>query len=110
MTAIRDALAQYVAVRRALGTQLREPALTLGHFVDFLEREGAEFITTKLALSWAMERKGVQRATWARRLTMVRRFAAWLSVHSIHERRSHQSGFSMLGTGAIGPTSSQTGK
>jgi integrase len=80
MTAIRDALAQYVEVRRALGTQLREPALTLGHFVDFLEREGAEFITTKLALSWAMERKGVQRATWARRLTMVRRFAAWLSA------------------------------
>ena len=80
MSAIRDALAQYVAVRRALGTQLREPALTLGHFVDFLECEGAEFITTKLALSWATERKGVQRATWARRLTMVRRFAAWLSA------------------------------
>lgn len=80
MISIRDALAQYVAVRRALGTQLREPAQTLGHFVDFLDRERAEFITIKLALRWATERKGVQRATWARRLTMVRRFAAWLSA------------------------------
>jgi integrase len=80
MSAIRDALAQYVAVRRALGTQFREPALTLGHFVDFLEREGAELITTNLALRWAVEREGVQRATWARRLTMVRGFAAWLSA------------------------------
>lgn len=80
MSVIRDALGQYVAVRRALGTQLREPAVTLGHFVDFLEREGAEFITTELALRWATEPAGVQRATWARRLTMVRRFAAWLSA------------------------------
>jgi integrase len=53
--------------------------MTLGHFVEFLEREGAEFITTQLALRWAMEPKLVQRATWARRLGMVRRFAAWLS-------------------------------
>lgn len=80
MVNIRDALAQYIAVRRALGTQLREPARTLGHLVGFLEREGAEFITTNLALRWATERKGVQRATWARRLTMVRRFATWLST------------------------------
>jgi len=80
MRAIRDALMQYIAVRRALGTQLREPAVTLGHFVEFLEREGAEFITINLAIRWAQEPQHVQRATWARRLTMVRRFAAWLSV------------------------------
>jgi site-specific recombinase XerD len=81
MSAIRDALAQYVAIRRALGTQFREPARTLAHFVDFLEREETEIISTDLALRWAMERKGVQRATWARRLTMVRGFAAWLSAY-----------------------------
>ena len=80
MSAIRDALVQYVAVRRALGTKFREPALTLEHFVDFLEREGAKFITTELALRWATEPKSVQRATWARRLTHVRGFAAWLSA------------------------------
>ena len=80
MIALRDALVQYVALRRALGTQLQEPAMTLVHFLEFLEREGAEFITSELALRWAMEPKLVQRATWARRLGMVRRFASWLST------------------------------
>jgi hypothetical protein len=35
-TAIRDSLAQYVAVRRALGASFYEPELALGHFVDLL--------------------------------------------------------------------------
>jgi hypothetical protein len=86
MSALRDALVQYVALRRALGTQLQEPAMTLVHFLEFLEREGAEFITSELALRWAMEPKLVQRATWARRLGMVRRFASWL-VQSTSELR-----------------------
>ena len=65
MNALNDVLRKYVTVRRALGAQFREPAVTLGHFVAFLEREGAEFITTELALRWAMEPVLVQRATWA---------------------------------------------
>lgn len=80
MSAIRDALAQYVKLRRVLGTKFQEPASTLGQFVDFLEHEGAEFITSELALRWATKPEHVQRATWARRLTMVRGFAAWLSA------------------------------
>ena len=79
MSPLHEALMQYVALRRALGTQLQEPARTLGHFVEFFEREGSEFITSELALRWAMEPKAVQRATWARRLGMVRKFASWLS-------------------------------
>ncbi|MGH3117290.1 MAG: tyrosine-type recombinase/integrase [Gaiellales bacterium] len=80
MSALREALLQYVTIRRALGTRLAEPAVTLGHFVAFLEREGSASITTALALRWAMAPQGVQRATWARRLSMVRRFAIWLSA------------------------------
>src|SRR5215469_2104902 len=80
MTPLRDALKQYVALRRALGTRLEEPAKTLGDFVAFLNRVGAEFITSDLALRWAIKPKLVQRATWARRLSMVRGFAAWLST------------------------------
>jgi hypothetical protein len=76
MSAIRDALTQYVALRRALGTKLQEPARTLGQFLDFLERERSEFITSELALRWAVEPKDVQRAIWSRRLGMVRQFAA----------------------------------
>jgi integrase len=80
MSALRDALMQYVAVRRALGTKLQEPARTLGQFVDSLDSQGMEFITTGPALRWAMQPNDVQRATWARRLSMVRRFAVWLSA------------------------------
>jgi integrase len=80
MSALRDALPQYVSLRRALGAKLQEPARTLKHFVEFFEREGAEFITSELALRWAMQPEGVQHATWARRLGMVRRFAAWFST------------------------------
>jgi site-specific recombinase XerD len=80
MKTLPDALAEYVTVRRVFGTQLREPAKTLGHFVAFLESEGAKFITTQLALRWACQPHGVQRATCARRLSMVRRFATWLSA------------------------------
>ena len=83
MSPLREALTQYVAARRALGTQLREPAVTLGQFVAFLERQGAEFITLDFALRWATAPPGVQRATWARRLTHGRRFAMWLQgAHS----------------------------
>jgi site-specific recombinase XerD len=80
MITLRDALPLYVALRRALGTKLQEPARTLGDFVNFIEQERAAFITTELALRWAMKPQGVQRATWGRRLSMVRKFAAWLST------------------------------
>jgi len=80
MNSLHDALMQYIRVRRALGTRLAEPEGTLGQFVAFLERERSSRITTALALRWAMEPQGVQRATWARRLSMVRVFATWLST------------------------------
>lgn len=80
MTTLRESLKQYIDLRRAFGTKYQEPAQTLGYFVDFMERKGARLITTKLAMQWAMQPQGVQHATWARRLTMVRRFACWLSA------------------------------
>lgn len=80
MKTLHHALAEYVTVRRAFGTQLREPAVRLAHFVAFLESEGAKFITTQLALRWACQPDSAQQATWARRLSIVRRFAAWLSA------------------------------
>ena len=80
MSTVPEALAQYLAVRRALGAKLREPAVRLNHFIGFLKDQGAESITTELALSWAVQPKDAQRATWARRLSIVRRFAVWLSA------------------------------
>lgn len=80
MNSLRDAVEKYVAIRRSLGTQLQEPAVALVQFVEFLEREGSSFITTELAVRWARQPEGIQPATWARRLTAVRLFAAWLSA------------------------------
>lgn len=78
MSALHEALCEYVATARALGTKLHGPALGLRRFVGFLEEQGAEHITSELALRWATEPVGVQPATWAARLGMVRRFAVWL--------------------------------
>ena len=80
MSALRDGALEYIAIRRALGARFLEPGQALGHFVDFLEREGAQFVTSELALRWAREPLGVQPSTWARRLGIVRGFAAWLSA------------------------------
>jgi site-specific recombinase XerD len=78
MSSLHDALSEYLAARRALGTQLAWPESALRNFVDFLEAEGAEFVTTGLAVRWALRSVGVQPATHARRLAIVRGFAAWL--------------------------------
>lgn len=80
MNPLQARLTEYIAARRALGTRLEEPAQTLRRFVQFLTRRKARFITIPLALEWSQQSQGVQRATWARRLSMVRQFARWLSV------------------------------
>lgn len=80
MSALRDAVEEYVAIRRALGSRLRLPAAALRCFADFVESEGAEFVTTKVALRWAQQPVRAEPATWADRLGVVRRFAAWRSV------------------------------
>jgi integrase/recombinase XerD len=80
MSKLRDALKQYIEIRRNLGSKLRGVDSALRNFVTFAERENASYITADLALRWAKEPLHVQPATWASRLQMVRRFAVWLSA------------------------------
>lgn len=80
MSTLRAALKEYLATRRALGTQLKWPASSLRRFVDFVDAQGADFITTDLALRWAVQPVGVQQATHAGRLRIVRGFATWLQA------------------------------
>ena len=80
MSVLHDALTEYLATRRALGTRLKWPGSCLRKFVDFVEAEGAQFLTTELAVRWAVQAAGVQRATHARRLAVVRGFAVWLQA------------------------------
>jgi integrase/recombinase XerD len=84
MSTLRQAAEQYLQLRRDLGYKLRETGRRLEDFVAFAEREGASHVTTDLALRWAQQPAGVQPATWASRLRIVRRFALWLSAADRH--------------------------
>ena len=80
MSELRQALDEYIAVRRGLGFDLRLPARLLRNFVSFVEANEATYITTALAVRWAKQPRDAQPTTWASRLGMVRRFASWRSV------------------------------
>ncbi len=80
MSELRQAIDQYIAQRRSLGFELREPEIVLHRFVAFADREGAEYITTDLVLRWTSEPSKAQPATWASWVAMVRRFARWRSA------------------------------
>lgn len=80
MSTLRQALEEYLAMRRALGFQLRLAGAALHQFVRFVEQEGVDFITVDLALHWARQPTGAQPPQWANRLAMVRRFARYRSA------------------------------
>jgi integrase/recombinase XerD len=80
VTGLAKALDEYLALRRTLGFKLHHTAWALPKFVQFIEHEGATFITTGLALRWAQEEPEASSVTQADRLAMVRRFAAWRSA------------------------------
>ena len=80
MTTLKKALKEYLFLRRSLGFKLERVGSLLYGFVEFLEKEKASYITTKLALKWATQSVDVQRARWATRLGTVRLFAKYLSA------------------------------
>lgn len=80
MSALHDAVESYLALRRALGAELKGPGAYLRRFVDFVDHENATVVTSELALRWATEPTDATPATWAQRLADVRRFLAWLST------------------------------
>jgi integrase/recombinase XerD len=73
-------LQEYLALRRCLGFELRDAGCELHKFLRFAQQAKASFITTKLVLQWATQPTGCQPAQWATRLSMVRRFAKYLSA------------------------------
>lgn len=80
MSPLASALAEYLAVRRALGFKLERDGRLLPDFVAFLERHESAHITTELALEWAREPKDASPRWWASRLTQVRGFARYMSA------------------------------
>jgi integrase/recombinase XerD len=79
MTAtLRQALSDYLALRRALGFKLANAGQLLGQFVDYLDDHGADTVTIEQALAWALQPAQASRHWWAIRLRAVRGFATYL--------------------------------
>jgi len=74
MNTLREALQEYLDLRRSLGFKMHDAGLLLPRFVSFMETRHAEHISNGLALEWA-QNPSVQPAEWARRLCFVRGFA-----------------------------------
>ncbi len=80
MTTLRQAVQEYVRMRRHLGFKLHEAGKGLLDFVSFMEQHRASSITQALALAWAQQPSNVQPAHWAQRLSFVRGFAQYRSA------------------------------
>lgn len=83
MSGLRESLAEYLAVLRALGYRLVGTERLLGQFLDHLDAVGADRITVEHALAWATRPAAGQH--WhAMRLGAVRGFARYL--HEVDPR------------------------
>ncbi len=78
MSSLRQALNDYLMVRRALGFKLVREGELLPDFISFLECSDSAFITSAVAVNWATQPRDVHPAWWATRLIMVRGFAKYL--------------------------------
>ncbi len=80
MSDLRQAIDQYLTLRRRLGYALGGVGSGLRSFASFAAREGATRVTIDLALRWATQSRGTAPATHSGRLQMVRGFAQWRHV------------------------------
>ena len=75
MNTLREAVQEYLKLRRGLGFKLHDAGNELRDFVSFMEHHHAPCVTQALVLAWAQQPTDVQPAHWARRLSVVRGFA-----------------------------------
>ena len=80
MSPLRAALADYLAVRRALGYKLAGAELLLGQFIAYLEKRGEQTIRAELALAWATLPTNAHPSWPWLRLSIIRGFAAHLKT------------------------------
>ena len=74
---MRQALDDYLALRRSLGFKLHDEGLQLPQFLAFLQKNKAAYITARLALDWMLQSTGQGRT---KRLRMVRGFTRYVAA------------------------------
>ncbi len=80
MSALSGHVADYLRLRRALGFKLEREGQLLDQFLDYLGAAGSVRVTSELAIAWARQPAGAQPNHWAKRLGVVRKFAAYLQT------------------------------
>jgi integrase/recombinase XerD len=81
VTDLHQAVQDYIAVRRALGSKLERRPQLLEDFVAYVEAAGATTVTTELAVSWATLPGDDAHPTYlSNRLCAVRGFARHLQA------------------------------
>jgi integrase/recombinase XerD len=80
MNELKEAIKDYLALRRGLGFKLKKHTRFLEEFASFLQKAGESTITSRLALQWATEPQHIKPSAWATRLSVVRSFARYLSA------------------------------
>ena len=84
MSSLRQALADYLTMRRALGYKMDKAERLLGQFTAFAGERGETHIRTETALAWATLPSGADVIWTSRRLAEVRLFARHL--HTLDPR------------------------
>ncbi|WP_300009361.1 tyrosine-type recombinase/integrase [Pseudonocardia sp.] len=81
MSALEQALADYLQLRRSLGHELAEAGWLLPGFVAYLDAHGSRTVTIEAALAWAQQANTDGRVTTIgpRRMTAARGFARYLA-------------------------------
>lgn len=78
MSPLRQALADYLAVRRVLGYKLARPEKLLAQFLGYIETRGEDHLTIAAALAWATLPQDAHPSWLSTRLSVVRQFAVHL--------------------------------
>jgi hypothetical protein len=84
MTTLREQLDEYLVMRRSLGFQLDDLERQVGLFCAWLEARG-QTLTFSIddAVTWARLNPDAHPSWWATRLSLVRRFAAYLNANDV---------------------------
>ena len=80
MSVLSEHVQDYLRLRRAMGFRFEREGQLLANFASYVESTGATVITGEAAIGWARHPVTAQSVRWAKRLGVVRRFAAYLQA------------------------------